>query len=606
MTGLRALALQTRARTTRAGLCRAASRPLRSGLQGDVCWWGVCSELTLGLRPLSQLHSGSGSRGAHVEGLNFRNSEVAFKTKTTFELLRTWLVFKVCSIKFIVRHCDSLYAWSLKILGRRITHGIMRHAIFNHFCAGENADEIVGPMNRLRGNGVGGILDYAAEAKDETPPKAGKGVEGNGDIGAPLSARKYTYQGEAVCEANAEIFREAIRAVRNTTPDGFAAIKLTGLGDPVLLERMSSCLVEMTELFRRLSAEGPAQEVRRQPYYCIDRSFNLDLTTFSEGWKRLFKVRDEQEVHDIFTKLDADGDGVITFLEWSSSMPLSGINELCRSCIDQGPLYKAALNEEELQLYRNLINRVRGILDLAQELGVRVMVDAEWTDIQPAIDHVVVFLQRIYNRNDRPVVFQTYQTYLKGMHNSVLQDLQRSKREGWYFGAKVVRGAYMVSEREKAKQRAVESPICETYQDTEANFHAAIDSILAHNTARDGSSAPCSASGVGPGENAEGEILIASHNQGSIEFTIKRMQELGKDRNRVHFGQLLGMADHLTFTLGTTGYKAYKYVPYGPIEEVVPYLIRRTQENSTLLGSPGVQEERQMVTQEVRRRLVGF
>jgi len=249
------------------------------------------------------------------------------------------------------------------------------------------------------------------------------------------------------------------------------------------------------------------------------------------------------------------------------------------------------LDDTELELYWNLISRVKKILDEAQRLGVRVMIDAEWIDIQPAIDHIVLHLQRIYNRNDHPLVFQTYQTYLKGMHSNVLQDLQRSWREGWCFGAKVVRGAYMVSEREKAHNRGLPSPVCDNYEATEENFHTVINAILEHKHGQ---------------QQTQSEILVASHNQRSIEYTLQRVQDLGIDKSKIHFGQLLGMADHLTFTLGTNGYKAYKYVPYGPIDEVVPYLIRRTQENSTLLGSPGVQEERRMVMRELRRRLLRF
>merc|ERR1711972_327070 len=106
------------------------------------------------------------------------------------------------------------------------------------------------------------------------------------------------------------------------------------------------------------------------------------------------------------------------------------------------------------------------------------------------------------------------------------------------------------------------------------------------------------------GKDAEAELVVASHNRGSIELVIRRMEELSKDQSRVYFGQLMGMADHLTFTLAKNNYKAYKYVPYGPIDEVVPYLIRRTQENSAILGSPGVQEERNMVGHELRRRIL--
>jgi len=204
----------------------------------------------------------------------------------------------------------------------------------------------------------------------------------------------------------------------------------------------------------------------------------------------------------------------------------------------------------------------------------------------------VLFLQRKYNTGDRPVVFQTYQAYLKGMRGKAGRDLERSEREGWRFGAKVVRGAYMVSEREKARKRGMESPVCDDYVATEENFHAVIDAILEH-------SAAC-------GPEAAAEVLVASHNRGSVEHTLRRCAELGLDRGNIYFGQLLGMADNLTFTLGKAGYKAYKYVPYGPIGEVMPYLIRRTQENSAILGSAGVQEERAMIAGELRRRLLRF
>jgi len=514
--------------------------------------------------------------------LAFDDTKNAFASKSNFELLRSWLIFKVCAIGPVVRHCDTLYNISLKILGGKLTHGIMRHALFNHFCAGETSKDIVPKMNRLKGFGVGGILDYAAEAKEEAAV-----------TGAAATPDMSVYSGEAVCDANAEIFLEAIRAVRDATPDGFAAVKLSGLGDPKLLERMSSCLVQMTCLFQRMSDGSAQTEALQKPYYCVDRTFEFDVETFSQGWKKFFAVRDDEHLREIFDDMAAGRGGKISFEEWSEGIRLSNINEIARSCLNKGPMYQAALNEEELQLYNNLIGRVQKIMDLAQEMGVRVMVDAEWTDIQPAIDHLVVFLQRKYNSGDRPIVFQTYQTYLKGMHNSVLRDLRRSQREGYHFGGKVVRGAYMVSEREKARVRGLESPICETYEATEANYHSCIDSILEHN--------PGSTSSEGA--NAEAEIVVASHCKDSIEHTVRRMGELGRQPDRVYFGQLLGMADHLTFTLAGSGYKAYKYVPYGPIDEVVPYLIRRTQENSAILGSPAVQEERGMVQQELRRRL---
>lgn len=522
--------------------------------------------------------------------MDFQNAEIAFASKTTFELLRTWLIFRVCALGPVVRHCDSLYALGLKVVGGTVTHGVLRHTFFNHFCAGETVPDITPRMAELRKHGVGGILDYAAEAKDDAPLPA---VDESTTVGATSGSAVFQYQSEALCDANAEIFYDAIKAVHDATPDGFAAIKLSGLGDPMLLERMSTCLLEMTRLYKRI-CDGGTEADPTVPFYMMDRSFLLDFDTFHAGWRAMFTGKDDAEIRELFDRLDKDKSGAVSYLEYTECLRLSEINELVKSCKEHGPLSRAALTADEMVLYRNLINRVLKILDYAAKLGVRVMIDAEWTDIQPAIDHVVLHLQRIYNRGDQPVVFNTYQTYLKGMPCRVRRDLDRSATEGWRFGAKVVRGAYMVSEREKAAKRGVQSPICETYEDTEANFHQAIDAIMSHERDRpDRRGTPA-------------EILIASHSRSSVEHALRQMHEHGKDPATVYFGQLLGMSDHLTFTLARAGYKAYKYVPYGPIDEVVPYLIRRTQENSAVLGSPSVQEERRMVVQEVKRRLLPF
>jgi proline dehydrogenase len=555
-----------------------------------------------------------------MKSLDFSNARVAFDSKSSFELFRTWLVFRICAINFVVKNCDYLYNLSCKMLGATITHGATRITVFNHFCAGETSTDILPKMEMLRGHGVGGILDYAAEAKDEDTPKASQtedqGISSVDDtVGAPLSSKTYAYEGEAECDANTKIFLEAVRAVKDATPDGFAAIKLSGLGNPALLQRMSSLMFELVVLFKSMSIDTDVQlrpgqslgdVLRATPMHCIDRSFKLDFDSFSKGWRRQFNVKEgDDELRRMFTEMDTDGDGLIDWLDWSSKTRLSEINELVRDCNQEGPLFKAALNDEEVKLYFNMVNRVKSIMDLAQELEVRVMVDAEWMDIQPAIDHMVLFLQRMYNHGKEPIVFNTYQTYLKGMSQRVGRDLERSRREGWRFGAKVVRGAYMVSERKKAMDRGYESPICENYQETEEEFHAALDTILAHTAVEN---PPPLQPGYqdGPGRTAGAEVLVASHNRGSIERVLRKMVEYNSNKDHVHFGQLMGMADHLTFTLGSNGYKAYKYVPYGPIGEVVPYLIRRTQENSTILGSDGVMEERAMVTSELRRRLNPF
>ena len=164
-------------------------------------------------------------------------------------------------------------------------------------------------------------------------------------------------------------------------------------------------------------------------------------------------------------------------------------------------------------------------------------------------------------------------------------DLERSNNEGWVFGAKLVRGAYMVSERERAKQLGYDDPIQPNIESTHKSYHACVTAVLDNI------------------DNAR--VMIASHNEETVEFVVKEMvnRNWTKERSdRVYFAQLYGMGEHLTFTLGANGYKAYKYLPFGPVSEVIPYLLRRSIENASFLG--GAVKERQLLWNEYKRRYV--
>lgn len=165
-------------------------------------------------------------------------------------------------------------------------------------------------------------------------------------------------------------------------------------------------------------------------------------------------------------------------------------------------------------------------------------------------------------------------------------DTERARRDGFFFAAKLVRGAYMVAERRLAAEQGRDSPIHPTLAHTHECYKA------------------CTVHAIRCVLEEGANIMLATHNQESVELAIEQMSEHGiKPRTGgVYFGQLLGMADHLTFTLGLHGYSAYKYVPYGAVHEVMPYLIRRAQENSDLLG--GVKKERELYWQELKRRLL--
>lgn len=536
-----------------------------------------------------------------VDDLDFMDANTAFGSKSTFEVVRAWSIFKICTIKPIVQNCEVLYTTAVKVLGSTLVHAVVKRTFFGHFCAGISDTDIVPRVNQLRSLGVGAILDYAAEAKVEeqavqkgTPIMPGKSASAltlGPELAGSGAKQGITYTTEAEADAHVVIFEAAIRAVKDTSPDGFAAIKISGLGDPRLLEKVSTVITELDQFFRTMkTGDGHQPENQNE----ADRRYDylLNYEEFRDGWRHHFDT-DESSIKAEFDKLDKDGDGMVNFVEWNASLTPEDVSRICHSCKSAGKLTNAALNDEELQLLANLRARTRRIVKLADDLGVRVMIDAEWMAIQPVINHLVLDLQREFNKK-RPVVFGTYQAYLRRMLGKVQRDIQRSKDGGFILAAKVVRGAYMVSERERSEQMGIQPPVWDTYEESNECYNACLTEMLQY---------------ISEGLKTDvpgAEMMAATHNRGSCQLVVSKMKELGIPNTAgVYMAQLLGMSDHITFMLGQHGYKAYKYVPYGPVDEVMPYLIRRTQENSTFLGSPGVQEERHLLAGEVRRRLFG-
>jgi proline dehydrogenase len=451
------------------------------------------------------------------------------------------------------------------VLGQWATEKLLRHSVFAHFVAGESAADIAPTLQELHRLGVGGILDYAAEADMDA-------AESTIADHVNQPSRVYPYEGEDVCEANARTFLSAVRAVHDTTPEGFAAVKVTALGDPALLERVSHAINALKAFFHTLDASGTGSITRGD---------------FVAAWGREFDVS-AAESHAMFDRLDANSDGGVDLLEFTNELSLEEIAPLVRSCREAGPLFSSALNEAECDALGVMLGRLDEIAALASELGVRLMIDAEHTHFQPAIDHAVLQLQRAHNR-EYPAIFGTYQAYLRDCAGKLDLDLERSRREGWHFGAKLVRGAYMVHERRRARELGVDDPIHPDVEATHTSYNDAIDALLRR--------CPC------PERTS---VMVATHNQASTERAAGLLLsgESRVDRERVFFGQLLGMADHLTFNLAGNGLKAYKYVPYGPVREVIPYLLRRAHENSDALSGAALQ--RNMMLAEARRRICGF
>ena len=274
---------------------------------------------------------------------------------------------------------------------------------------------------------------------------------------------------------------------------------------------------------------------------------------------------------------------IINFAETKPSMPIAVFKP---TGFGRSLLYKKkgkgiAFTADEQKEWDRIVARYDKVCQLAKEKDVEILIDAEESWMQDATDALCEAMMRKYN-TAIPIVYNTLQLYrwdrldyLKLLH-------QRAKRDGFTIGIKIVRGAYMEKERERALEKGYESPICATKEATDLNFDRTLEYIL---------------------KNLDSiSLFIGTHNEQSCYLAIKLMEELNisKEDNRVWFGQLYGMSDHISFNLAKAGYNVAKYVPFGPVKDVMPYLIRRAEENTSVAGQTS--RELMLLKAERKRR----
>lgn len=246
------------------------------------------------------------------------------------------------------------------------------------------------------------------------------------------------------------------------------------------------------------------------------------------------------------------------------------------------------LSDEQNRHLQTSACRLSRVGKHAKAKGVRVLVDAEYTYMNPALSLVTMAMMAQCN-TDEPWIWNTYQCYLKDSYQNLSQDLNVAQSLGLCFGVKLVRGAYMDKERKLAKERGYSDPIQPDWTATNKSYQRSLDKLLDL---------------IGQGGQRY-NLIIASHNEESVLHAVQRMAELsiGRSGGAVCFGQLLGMCDHVSLTLGQAGYLVYKSIPYGSVDSVLPYLVRRAQENQSVLQ--GIRKERDLLRRELKRRLLG-
>lgn len=239
------------------------------------------------------------------------------------------------------------------------------------------------------------------------------------------------------------------------------------------------------------------------------------------------------------------------------------------------------LSESEQKEWNRVVERFETVCKEAHKKNVALLIDGEESWMQDAADDLVTEMMRKYNK-EKAIVFNTLQmyrhdrlAYLKKVHDV-------AEAEGFFIGMKIVRGAYMEKENKRAEEKGYPTPICASKEATDINYDAAVDYMLQHLDRM--------------------SIFVGTHNETSSYKVMNRISEWNLDRNdnRIWFGQLYGMSDNISYNLAAYNYNVAKYLPFGPVRDVMPYLIRRAEENTSVAGQTN--RELELIKAERNRR----
>ncbi|CAN1241389.1 Proline dehydrogenase 2, mitochondrial [Linum perenne] len=348
-------------------------------------------------------------------------------------------------------------------------------------------------------------------------------------------AVEYTPDNKA-CDRNLQGFLQTVDSAASLPPSSvsFVAVKMTAICPLTLLERMSDLL----------------RWQQRQT------SSSSSTTAFHLPWKQ------------------------------SNNLPIFSTSSPLYHTLTQPP----QLTPQEEQDLQSAHKRIHILCQRCSESNLPITVDAEDTKLQPAIDYLTYSAAVHYNTKDNPLVYNTIQAYLKDSKDRLLMATKVAHTMGFAIGFKLVRGAYMSSERFLASKLGFESPVHETIEETRECYNECARFMIE----RIGSNSSGSSDG----------LVIATHNVESGRLAAIKAREMeitGKDDRRLEFAQLYGMGESLSMGLKNGGFQVSKYMPFGPIEIVMPYLVRRAEENRGMLSASSL--DRQLMRKELKRRV---
>ncbi|EGC33044.1 hypothetical protein DICPUDRAFT_37322 [Dictyostelium purpureum] len=420
-----------------------------------------------------------------------------YVSKTTNELLFTYLILKACSFPIISNNGQFLFDLSKKLGLSLPVNFFVKHTFFKQFCAGETIKETETFSKKLNKLGIGSILDYSIEESD---------IDGSG------------------YDSVANVIIETVKIAAQNPTLSFSCVKFTGLVSPSILERLNQLV----------------------------SSVSVDVTNLPE-------------------------------------VAIKNPIQFYKDILASNSEFKSIYTSDEIRQLEEFVNRAERIFIECNKYGVPILLDAEQSYYQVAIHQLAMAFSYKYNR-EKPIIYNTYQMYLVQGMDILKQHLEMSKKLNFKLGAKIVRGAYMVTESERANKLHYENPIQPTLQDTHNNYNGAVDFLLRE---------------IRNDKDSMG-LMIASHNEDSVKLGTRLIKEYGIDPSNpnVQFGQLFGMADFLTNSIVAQKQRVFKYVPFGPVNEVLPYLVRRMHENKGFVGSNS-EKELYYLKKEISRRIFG-
>ena len=240
-----------------------------------------------------------------------------------------------------------------------------------------------------------------------------------------------------------------------------------------------------------------------------------------------------------------------------------------------------SLTEDEKEEWHKVRLRTQQLCEAADKKNIGVLIDAEETWIQDPVDALTILMMDVYNK-EKAVIYNTIQLYRHDRLQFLKDSYTAAAERNFILGMKLVRGAYMEKERNRAAEMNYPSPIQPNKEASDKDYNAAVEFCVEHldKTA----------------------VIVASHNEQSNLYTTQLLDKKGLPHNHphVHFSQLYGMSDNITFNLAESGCSVSKYLPFGPIKDVIPYLMRRAQENSSVSGQTG--RELLLIKKELNRR----